>query len=552
MSQVAVQQHELPRSERNLYLWFIGIGFAHLMVGLFLGFMQGMQHAGIDLYRTIPIVRHYYQGLTAHGVFNVMIFTTFFIAALLLFVTRTSLKKPLNLKLGWTTFWVMTVGVILVDYSIFTNQASVLYTAYSPLQAHWTFYLGLALVVVGTWLQLLIIGKSVLEWRKENAGQRTPLLAFGALATLLMWGLASIPLAILFVGILLPWSLDLIPGVDVLFNRTLFWMSGHPLVYFWLLPAYVVWYFMLPRQVGGKLFSEPLARLSFLLFIPLSLPVGFHHQYVDPGVAEGYKFVHAILTFAVFMPSAMTAFTVLASVETGGRARGGKGLFGWIKALPWKDPSVTAILLSMVLFALGGVSGLLNGSFTMNLIIHNTLFVPGHFHLTVGTATVLTFMGVVYWLVPYLTGRRLLSRRMGVIQAWLWFVGMAIMSRGMSWAGMLGAPRRTALGAAPYFMEEWVLPSWFTAIGGILLTISGFMFFINMLGSIWLASKSEEKVEVPMAEPLIDEGAKMPLWLDRYTVWAGAAVLLVIIAYTPTLIRLFQNLSMTVPGMAPF
>ncbi len=338
MSQVAVQQHELPRSERNLYLWFIGIGFAHLMVGLFLGFMQGMQHAGIDLYRTIPIVRHYYQGLTAHGVFNVMIFTTFFIAALLLFVTRTSLKKPLNLKLGWTTFWVMTVGVILVDYSIFTNQASVLYTAYSPLQAHWTFYLGLALVVVGTWLQLLIIGKSVLEWRKENAGQRTPLLAFGALATLLMWGLASIPLAILFVGILLPWSLDLIPGVDVLFNRTLFWMSGHPLVYFWLLPAYVVWYFMLPRQVGGKLFSEPLARLSFLLFIPLSLPVGFHHQYVDPGVAEGYKFVHAILTFAVFMPSAITAFTVLASVETGGRARGGKGLFGWIQGTSVERP----------------------------------------------------------------------------------------------------------------------------------------------------------------------------------------------------------------------
>src|SRR5690606_1171941 len=121
---------------------------------------------------------------------------------------------------------------------------------------------------------------------------------------------------------------------------------------------------MLPKQVGGKLFSESLARLAFLLFIPLSLPVGFHHQYVDPGVAEGYKFVHLVLTFAVFMPSAMTAFTVLASLETGGRARGGKGLFGWIKRLPWGDPSVTSQLLAMVLFALGGVSGLMNASFT--------------------------------------------------------------------------------------------------------------------------------------------------------------------------------------------
>ena len=111
MSQVAAHQYEMPRSERNLYLWFIGIGFAHLMVGLFLGFMQGMQHAGIDLYRTIPIVRHYYQGLTAHGVFNVLVFTTFFIAGFLLFVTGTSLRKPINLRLGWITFWVMTIGL---------------------------------------------------------------------------------------------------------------------------------------------------------------------------------------------------------------------------------------------------------------------------------------------------------------------------------------------------------------------------------------------------------------------------------------------------------
>lgn len=543
--------YQMPRSERLLHLWFIGIGFAHLLVGLLLGFMQGMQHAGIDLYRVIPIVNHYYQGLTMHGVFNVLVFTTFFIAGFLLFVTGYSLRRPIDLRLGWTTFAVMTAGLAMVDWTVLTNRASVLYTAYSPLQAHWAFYLGLALIVVGTWLQLLIVGRMVLAWRKENPGKRTPLLAFGALATLLMWGLASVPLAVLFLGFLLPWSMDWITGVDVLFNRTLFWMSGHPLVYFWLLPAYVSWYFMLPKQVGGKLFSEPLARLAFLLFIPLSLPVGFHHQYLDPGVAEGYKFIHALLTFAVFMPSAMTAFTVLASIETGGRARGGQGLFGWIRRLPWGNPSVTAQLLAMVLFAFGGVSGLMNGSFTMNLVVHNTLFVPGHFHLTVGTASALTFMGIVYWLVPHLTGRSLWRPKLGVIQAWTWFVGMTIMSRGMSWAGMLGAPRRTALGAAPYFMQEWVLPSWFTAIGGMFLTVSGLMFFVVLIGSLWLAPKGSS-VEVPVAEPLIDEGQRMPALFDRYTVWASTAVFLVIATYGPTLYRLISKLSLTVPGMAPY
>ena len=210
--------------------------------------------------------------------------------------------------------------------------------------------------------------------------------AFGALATMIMWGMASVGIAVQFIFLLMPWSLGLTDGVDPLVSRTLFWFTGHPLVYFWLLPVYISWYFMLPKQAGGKLFSEPLARLAFLLFIPLSLPVGFHHQFLDPGVSTGYKAVHAFITFGVFMPSMITAFTVLASIESGGRARGGKGRLGWIKSLPWGDPSFTAQVLAMVLFALGGISGLVNASFTVNLVVHNTMFVPGHFHLTVGTA----------------------------------------------------------------------------------------------------------------------------------------------------------------------
>src|SRR5690606_791626 len=217
-------------------------------------------------------------------------------------------------------------------------------------------------------------------------------------------------------GFLLPWSLGLRDGVDPLLSRTLFWMTGHPLVYFWLLPAYLSWYFILPKVAEGKLFSEPLARLAFLLFIPLSLPVGFHHQFLDPGVSEGYKALHALITFAVFMPSMITAFTVLASLETGGRARGGKGLLGWIRTLPWGDPSFTLQALAMVLFALGGVSGLVNASYNLNLVVHNTMFVPGHFHLTVGTAVALTFMAVAYWLVPYLTGKKLWGRKAAVVQ----------------------------------------------------------------------------------------------------------------------------------------
>ena len=74
---------------------------------------------------------------------------------------------------------------------------------------------------------------------------------------------------------------------------------------------------MLPKQVGGKLLSDPLTRLSFLIFLVLSLPVGMHHQFTDPGVPVAWKWVHAILAFGVFFPSVITLFSVLAALEIG-------------------------------------------------------------------------------------------------------------------------------------------------------------------------------------------------------------------------------------------
>ena len=71
----------------------------------------------------------------------------------------------------------------------------------------------------------------------------------------------------------------------------LFWWFGHPLVYFWLLPAYVVWYTAAAARGGRKLFSDPLGRLVFAMFVLLSTPVGFHHQFMDPGVSASVEAV---------------------------------------------------------------------------------------------------------------------------------------------------------------------------------------------------------------------------------------------------------------------
>src|SRR5262249_17692333 len=253
---------------------------------------------------------------------------------------------------------------------------------------------------------------------------------------------ATTGLAAEVVGMLIPWSLGLVDKVDPLGARTYFWWFGHPLVYFWLLPAYVIWYYVLPQVAGGRLFSDPLARMVFILFVILSTPVGFHHQLADPGITAGWKLAHTILTYAVMYPSFVTAFTVIASLEVAGRLKGRKGLFDWIGALPWGNPVFSSIALAMIAFAFGGFGGAINAAYAMNGMVHNTAWIMGHFHVTLGTTGALTFMGTTYWLLPRLLGRDLRLGVLARIQPYLWFIGMTIFSTSYHIAGMRGLPRR--------------------------------------------------------------------------------------------------------------
>src|SRR5262249_60958660 len=116
-------------------------------------------------------------------------------------------------------------------------------------------------------------------WRRAHPAERTPLPAFMALVTFTMWTLASLGLAAEMLFMLIPWSLGLVGGTDALMARVLFWFTGHPIVYFWLLPAYASWYTLVPRQAGGRLYSDPLAPGSFFVVLGLSPPLGVPHPF---------------------------------------------------------------------------------------------------------------------------------------------------------------------------------------------------------------------------------------------------------------------------------
>jgi len=529
--------------------------FLSLALGAVFGIIQSLHRT--DVLRVFESA-DYYTILTAHGVLMVVSFTIFFLVGLFTWAVVRSLDRPVeNIRYTWTWYGLMVTGSLMAVIAILGGfvdstslSADVLFTFYAPLQAHPLFYGGLAIFLIGTWLAGADWFRSWWAWKQDNPDERIPLQTFMVLVTMLMWYIASIGITIAVVGFLLPWSLGLIDQVNPLLTRTLFWFWGHPVVYFWLMPAYLLWYTVLPKIAGGRLFSDPLARVVFVLFLLLSTPVGIHHQYLDPGIADGFKFIAMTNTMFLLLPSLLTAFTVVASVEHGARQRGGTGLFGWLRALPWRDPAFTGMMLAGLMFAAGGFSGMINAGLNINYLVHNTLWVPGHFHLTVGTAVALTFMAATYWLWPQLTNRRLYSRPIGLAQVVLWFVGMALMSNAMHVAGLLGVPRRTAEPQYEGFAFEPMFGSIAEldiqlAVGGTILFVSTLLFVVNIALSSGTPRVSGLSSSLP---PALSGPNDAPQVLDNIKLWFGIAFVLVILAYTLPLASIVSRGGLLGPG----
>jgi cytochrome c oxidase subunit 1 len=504
----------------------------------------------------------YYAILTGHGVLLAILWTAFFILGLAVFVVSSELGKPFRRSLLAVSVILAILGTAIAAYPIIwglligePTMGAVLYTFYPPLTAHPAFYIGLALVLIGSWVFDASVFDVFIRWRKENRGIAVPLGTFGVLATLIIWLEATPGLAIEVLYDLIPMSL-FGKRVDVLLDRTLFWYFGHPLVYFWLVPAITAWYALIPRILNTELYSTRAAKLALVIFILTSTPVGLHHQFADPGLNVAWKYLHTVLTFAVSLGSFLTAFNVIMTLAHAGILRGGSGLFGWISRLPWKDPVFSSITLAFILLGLGGVGGIVNASLNLNNVVHNTTWVVGHFHTTVGGAVTLTFIGISYLLAPVLLGRSIASQPMARIQPYLWFIGLVVFSIAYHIAGIYSAPRRTydySYGGLSPSMWEPLLQ--IGMIGGLIFWISGVLFISNILLTPFIG-RPAPKLDGASILGANGSNEKATL-LDRISLWVIIAVILIIIAYTLPIAELLGRglspaICITPAGIKPF
>jgi cytochrome c oxidase subunit 1 len=534
------------RSNR-LALFHYWVAFATFLVAVLLGAWQMLMRSPLPAPLDDSAV--YYASVTLHGTAMAYVVTTFFAMGFGYAVAATSLGRPMRgMAAAWIGFAICLVGTLMAVAAILSGRASVLYTFYPPLLGSGWYYGGAFLLVGGSMIWVVLMILNMRDWKRDNPGKPVPLPMFATTATAMLWAWAASGVVLELAGILLPRAFGWSDLIDAALGRTLFSVTLHAIVYFWLMPAYIAFYTLVPQAAGGRLYSDTMGRLTFIMFLVFSLPVGMHHLFMDPEHGSGFKFLQSSLTFLVALPTLLTVFSICASLEVAGRLRGGRGLFGWVRALPWEEPMVLAVGLSLVMLGLGGFGGLINMSFAMNSMIHNTSWVTAHFHLIFGGAVVIMYFAIAYDMWPRITGKPLRSKGLARAQLWLWFWGMLITTIPWHIAGLMGQPRRVSTFdytdplIAP--MSPLVIISVF---GGFILLSAAILLIVILVRS----HRGERSAAEPMRYALaVNPPVSVPPALNSFGLWNAIVAVLMILAYGYPIGQFFFLKQHSVPAVA--
>ncbi|MBX3125228.1 MAG: cbb3-type cytochrome c oxidase subunit I [Polyangiaceae bacterium] len=446
----------------------------------------------------------YYRMTTFHGLNMLILWILFMEIGILYFAATALLKSRLaSVKAGWAGFACMAVGAIMLDAVILAGKADVMMTSYVPLRAHPTFYLAIILVAVGTLIGVInFLATVYIAKRDKTYSGSVPLVVFGAITAAII----AVSTLLHGAGIMIPtflWSIDVIDHVDPAAYRLVWWGLGHQSQQVNVAAMVSVWYLLGTLTVGAKVLNQGVSRTAFLLYILFINLASAHHLLVDPGVSAGWKIWNtSYAMYLAVLASMIHGYTVPAAVEVALRKQGHtKGLFGWLGAAPWKNPGFSGFFLSLLIFGfIGGITGVTLGTEQINIIAHNTLRIPGHFHATVVGGTSLAFMALAYYVVPLIFRREFPLRWMCRAQPYVFAAGIVLMSLGMSFAGSYGVSRRSwdveASGALHPVSYDPSVHVWLgvLGIGGSLAFVGLLMFVVPTVLAVFFGKRVEAKM----------------------------------------------------------
>jgi cytochrome c oxidase subunit 1 len=454
----------------------------------------------------------FYLALTAHGIDMLIFWIIFFEIAILYFCASTLLRCRLATpRWAWAGFALMLIGSVMTNIAVFQGESSVMMTSYVPMQAKPSFYLGLILFAVGALIGCFVFFGTLVIARAERTYEGSvPLVTFGAVTAAIIAVFTIASGAIILIPTFL-WSVGYISAIDPLMYRVIWWGMGHSSQQINVAAHVAVWYAVGAIVFGAKPMSEKVSRVAFLLYILFLQLASAHHLLSDAGISSEWKIVNAsyFMYFAV-LASMVHGLTVPGSIEVAQRRQGfTKGLFEWLRKAPWGNPTFSAMFISLIGFGfLGGISGVMMGTEQLNMLIHNTLYVPGHFHATVVIGTTLAFMGLTYFLIPSLFNRETAFPALAKWQPYVFGIGMYTLALTLMGAGTLGVPRRHwdigfAGATLPYeFPGAAYLMLALMGVGAVLAVVGGGMYILVTVWSILFGKRLDAGQRSARVSPL--------------------------------------------------
>jgi cytochrome c oxidase subunit 1 len=436
----------------------------------------------------------FYRILGVHGMSMLIFFIIFFEMAVLIFASTVLVNaRQTAVKTTWLAAALMIGGALLVEWMMWSGQADVLFTSYVPLQAHPLYYLGIILFAVGALVTTAIFFVNLVFAKREKTYEGSlPLVVYGAVTAAIIAVITLVHGALIYIPTFL-WSLGLM-NVDPEVYRLIWWALGHSSQQINVAAMVAIWYMLGALTIGAVVLNEKISRTAFVLYILFISMASAHHLLVDPGMGPAWKVVNtSYFMYMAVLASMIHGFTVPAGMELGMRLRGfTRGTFDWLRRAPWGDPGFSSLVFSVVVFGfVGGITGVTIGTEQINIIVHNTLRVPGHFHSTVVSGTAMAFMGATYYLIPLIFRKKVAFWPLARIQPYLFAGGMLVFALSMTFAGSFGVPRRhwdISFSQAPFDVQfnpivDLILAV--VALGGLTAATGAFIFIAIAVVSVF-------------------------------------------------------------------
>ncbi|MDX1568110.1 MAG: cbb3-type cytochrome c oxidase subunit I [Longimicrobiales bacterium] len=453
----------------------------------------------------------FYRYLSLHA-WNLLVFWMVFMEIAILYVGGAmvlgrKLALPSLAKGGWVLMFgaAVTVNVaIWITDPPMTQQP--LLTSYVPLRSHPLFYAGAALFLLGATVAALPFFATIWKEKREKPGKALPLITFGAFATSIIAFEALVGGLATYVPTFL-WSVGLMESIDGEWYRQMYWTIGHGSQQINLAAMVTVWYFMTYLVGGAEVVSEKVSRTAFILYVFFINLGAAHHILADPGVTAEWRLWNtSYAMYGAVAASMIHAFAIPAGLEAGLRKKGigGDSWFGWLKEAPWSDPGFSSTVFSIFLFGfLGGISGVLVGQMQLNIMRHNTLAIPGHFHATVAVGTTLAFMGLLYWVLRLNFLKEWVGEKLARIQPYLYAGAMSLAIMAMMIVGILySVPRRhpsvMQFPGTDFNMAEAGPMLAVFGVTALVAIVAGAIFVFVALASLLFGERAEPSLPFPL------------------------------------------------------